>query len=133
MALENQPPAQPPPAQSGESNDRLWAALSYVFTPLVPIIVMVMEDVKNRPYPRYHAVQALGFFGTVMLFEVLASILFVCGSIVTLGLGACVLWLLFFLPIIPALYYGYLAYMGRPFDIPILTNFMIQQGWLRRI
>jgi len=133
MALENQPPPQPPTTQSGESNDRLWAALSYVFTPLVPIIVLMMDDTKNKPYPRYHAIQALGFFGAVLLFEVLASMVFVCGSIVTLGFGACILWLLFFLPLIPALYYGYLAYNGKPFDIPILTNFMIQQGWLQRM
>ena len=51
MAIQNppptQPPMQPPPAQSGESNDRLWAALSYVFTPLVPIIVLAMDDTKH--------------------------------------------------------------------------------------
>ena len=133
MALENQPPAQPPTSQGSESNDRLWAALSYAFTPLVPIIVLAMEDTKNKPYPRYHAVQALGFFGAVMLFEVLAAILFMCGSLVTFGLLACVLWILFFLPIIPALYYTYLAYTGKPFNIPIVTNLMIQQGWLKRM
>jgi len=131
--MQEQPPTQPPSSQSGESNDRLWAALSYLFTPLVPIIVLAMEDTKNKSYPRYHAVQALGFFGAVMLFEVLASIIFVCGSLVTFGLLGCVLLILFFLPIIPALYYAYLAYTGKPFDIPIVTNLMIQQGWLKRM
>jgi len=137
MAIQNppptQPPIQPPSSQSGESNDRLWAALSYIFTPLVPIIVLAMDDTKNKPYPRYHAVQALGLFGAMFLFWILASVVFVCGSLVTFGLLGCVLWILFFLPIIPALYYAYLAYTGKPFDIPMVTNLMIQQGWLKRM
>ncbi|HUP27571.1 MAG TPA: hypothetical protein VM409_03975 [Chloroflexia bacterium] len=135
MAMQNppptQPPTQPPSTQSSQSNERLWAALSYIFTPLVPIIVLSMQDMKEKPYPRYHAIQAIGVFVAFLILEAVASALFICGSIATLGLGACVLWLLFFLPLIPIFYYGYLAYTGKPFNIPLVTNMMVQQGWLK--
>ncbi len=28
------------------SDDKLWALLSYLFTPIIPIILMLMEDKK---------------------------------------------------------------------------------------
>lgn len=136
--MENQPQIppptynQPPMASDISSNDRLWAALSYFFTPIVGIIVLVMDDTKNRPFPRYHAIQSFGFAAAVFLIEILATIVFTCGSIITLGLGACVLWILFFLPLPLAIYYTYLAYQGKYFPIPGITNLMIQQGWLPR-
>ncbi len=34
------------------SDDKLWALLAYVVTPVVPIILMLMEDKKNRPFLR---------------------------------------------------------------------------------
>ena len=41
------------------SDDKLWVLLAYIFSPLVPILIMLMEDKKNRPFIRYHAIQAL--------------------------------------------------------------------------
>ncbi|HXF86170.1 MAG TPA: hypothetical protein VNK49_12360 [Anaerolineales bacterium] len=41
------------------SNDKLLALLAYVFTPLVPIIILLMEDKKNRPFIKAHNSQAL--------------------------------------------------------------------------
>jgi uncharacterized membrane protein len=41
------------------SDDKLWAALAYVFSPLVPIIIMLLEDKKNRPFIKAHNMQAL--------------------------------------------------------------------------
>ena len=119
-------------AADANSNDRLWSLLSYIFTPIVPAIVLAMDDTKNRAFPRFHAIQALGFFGAIMIYTVLAFVLFFCGSAVTFGLGACVLWILFILPLIPAIYYGIQAYNGKYFDIPMLTDFMVKQGWLQR-
>ena len=31
-------------------DDKLWALLAYVFSPLVPIIIFLMEDKKERPF-----------------------------------------------------------------------------------
>ena len=32
------------------SDDKLWALLTYVLSPVVPIIILLMEDKKNRPF-----------------------------------------------------------------------------------
>ncbi len=99
------------------SDDKLWAALAYVFTPLVPIILMLMEDKKNRPFIKAHNGQAL-VYGVV--FYVVASI-----SSVTVILP-CILfplgWLLEF-------YWAYKAYQGGFINIPVITDFVKGQGW----
>ena len=41
------------------SDDKLWSALSYVFSPIVPIILLLLEEKKNRPYIKFHAIQSL--------------------------------------------------------------------------
>ena len=48
------------------SDDKLWAALAYVFSPIVPIIIMLMEDKKNRPFIKAHNAQAL-VLGVIMI------------------------------------------------------------------
>jgi len=100
------------------SDDKLWAALSYVFAPLVGIIALVMEDKKARPYIKFHAVQSIV---ASLVFMVVATIL----SIVTLGFGGlCVplLWLVF-------LYWAYQGYQGQTINIPLITDFIKKQGW----
>ena len=44
------------------------------------------------------------------------------------GLGACC----GFLPVLALFYYAYLAYQGDYFEITYLTDFMVQQGWLKK-
>jgi uncharacterized membrane protein len=101
------------------SDDKLWAALSYVFAPLIGIIVLLMEDKKARPFIKFHAVQSIAvsiaFWIVVVIF-----------TTVTLGFGglcAPLLWLVF-------LYWAYKAYQGETFDIPVVTNFIKGQGWV---
>ena len=101
------------------SDDKLWSALSYVFAPIVGIIVLLMEEKKSRPFIKFHAVQSIA---ASVAFFVVAFVL----SFVTLGFGGlCVplLWLVF-------LYWAYKAYQGETFDIPVLTNFIKGQGWV---
>jgi uncharacterized protein len=95
-------------------DDKLWAALAYVFSPLVPIILMLMEEKKNRPFIRAHNAQALAV-GVVMI--VLVPII----ATVTLGCGS-VLWLIMF-------YWAYKAYQGEMVNIPVVTDFVKAQGW----
>ena len=102
-------------------NDKLMVALAYVFTPLVPIIILLVDSMKIRPFQKYHAVQSLGL-GVVVY--VLATII----SAVTFGFGCLCIWVFF----IPQLYYAYVGYQGNYFEIPMLTNFMVQQGWMQR-
>ena len=92
------------------SDDRLWAALAYVFTPLVPIILMLLEDKKDRPFIKAHNVQAL----------ILGLVVYVIAA-VTLGCGVILILIPWF--------FAYKAYQGEYVEIPWLTNFVKGQGW----
>jgi len=96
-------------------DDKLWALLSYLLNPIVPIIVLLMEDKKSRPFIKNNAVQALGFF--VVWFVI---------SLITVVGGAC------FVPLayIYQIYLAIKAYQGEFVTIPVLTDFMKKQGWL---
>ena len=113
-------------------NDKLMAALAYFFTPIVGIIILLVETMKVRPYQKYHAIQSIGLFVAEMVFYVLACIVYFACTALSAGILALCLWVLFFLPLIPNIYYAYLAY-AKPayFEIPVLTKFMTQQGWLK--
>ncbi len=95
------------------SDDKLWGLLSYLLTPIVPAIILLMEDKKNRPFMRYHAIQALALF---VIEFVLSAIL----------IGVCVVPIY----IIALIYYAIKAYQGELVVIPWLTDFMKKQGWL---
>ena len=90
------------------SDDKLWAALTYVFSPVVPIILMLMEDKKNRPFIKAHNAQAL-----------------ILGIITVLTSTFCVGILVWFYQ----LYLAYQAYQGKTVEVPIITNFCKSQGW----
>lgn len=102
------------------SDDKLWAALSYVFAPLVGIIALLMEDKKSRPFVKFHAVQSIV---ASIAFIVLAMIV----SVVTLGIGGLcfpLFWLVF-------LYWAYQAYQGQDVKIPMVSDFVRNQGWAK--
>lgn len=96
--------------------DKLMAAISYPIG-IVAIVILLVEDMKNRPFQKYHAVQALA----VNIVIVVLSI--VLGWTVIL---ACVPFLLWFV----TFYWAFKAYQGEYFEIPGLTNFLKGQGWL---
>lgn len=125
------------------SDDRLIAFLCYVSQILIPVvmpvIVLLSESSKQRPFQRYHAVQSLALeivfmavgaavvFGTGVLsvvpligwiFSVLGVLLLCLAPI-----GVIMVWM--------ALgFYGYQAYKGKRFSIPGLTSFLRDQVWL---
>ena len=91
------------------SDDKLWAMLGYVF-PIIAIVVLFMEDNKNRPYVKFNAVQSL--VATVVL-SILATVTFGCGSI---------LFLVMF-------WWAYQAYQGQDVKVPMISDFIRNQGW----
>ncbi|MBE0410482.1 MAG: DUF4870 domain-containing protein [Anaerolineales bacterium] len=97
------------------SDDKLWSALAYPLSPIIPIILLLMEDKKSRPFIRYHTYQAL-VIGIVLI--ILVGIL----SVPTFGCIS-VLWFI-------TLYWAYKAYQGEMFEIPVVTNFVRNQGWV---
>jgi uncharacterized membrane protein len=98
------------------SDDKLWAALAYVFTPLIPIILLLMEDKKDRPFIRAHNAQALAW-GVVFYLIVTITSFFI--------IGLCI-WPI---GLILQIYWAYKAYQGELIEIPVLTNFVKGQGW----
>ncbi|MGH2522066.1 MAG: DUF4870 domain-containing protein [Anaerolineales bacterium] len=100
------------------SDDKLWALLAYVFSPIVPVILFLMEDKKNRPFIRAHNAQALvwGLFNLV-IGTILSSVLFIC-----LGAPSFIIWAI-------GAYWGYQAYQGKMVTIPFVTDFVKNQGW----
>ena len=96
------------------SDDRLWAALAYAISPIVPVIIFLMEDKKNRPFIKAHNAQALvAGIAVGILSSVLGS--FTCGA-------GFVLWLVMF-------WWAYQAYQGKQITIPVITDFGRNQGW----
>jgi uncharacterized membrane protein len=99
-----------------DSNDKLWAALSYPIG-IIAVVILLVESMKERPFQKYHAVQALA----VNVILVILSI--VLGWTVILACVPMLLWLV-------TLYWAYQAYQGEYFEIPGLTPFLKGQGWL---
>ena len=97
------------------SDDKLWGALSWVpiIGPIVAIVVLLMEDKKNRPFMKYHPVNSLA-----------VAVVIAVTSLV--GIGLCLGAIAFFVQ----LYWAYQAYQGQMFEIPLITDFVKKQGWV---
>jgi uncharacterized membrane protein len=94
-------------------DDKLWGLLCYLLNPIVPIIALLMEDKKNRPFVKYHAVQALGW--AVAWFIIYILVVTVCLSPVQF---------------IGSIYFMVKAFQGEYIVIPVLTDFLKKQGWI---
>lgn len=106
------------PGYEVTSDDKLWALLAYILTPIVPIILLLMEDKKNRPFIRAHNAQAL-IWGiiNIVVGSILSGVLFFC-----FGLPWLLIWGV-------GVYFGIKAYQGETVTIPVITDFVRNQGW----
>jgi uncharacterized membrane protein len=97
-------------------DDKLWALLGWLFWPIA-IIVLLLEDKKQRPFIKYHAIQALalGVVGYV-----------ISGVLSVIGIG-CVLWLAV---LIYQIYLAIKSYQGEWVTVPVITDFCKNQGWI---
>jgi uncharacterized membrane protein len=82
----------------------------------VPIILLLIEDKKDRPFIKAHNMQAL--------------VLGVLSVVIATLLG----WLVFPLCLnlgifIYSIYLGIQAYQGQRVTIPVITDFVKGQGW----
>jgi uncharacterized membrane protein len=94
-------------------DDKLWSLLSWIFAPLISIIVLLLEDKKNRPFIKYNAMQSL-LVGGVSLLVSFTGI----GCIVSLAL------------LVYQIYLGIQAYNGETVTVPLVTDFCKKQGWI---
>ncbi len=90
--------------------------LAYILSPIVPIIILLMPDKKDRPFLKVHNGQALvlGIVEWVINFLLSFVVIGCVTSIITLIVN---IWL------------GIRANKGEVFEIPVITNFVRQQGW----
>ena len=96
--------------------DKLMAALSYPIG-IVALIILLVEDMKKRPFQKYHAVQSLAINVIIIVLSI------VLGWTVVLACVPLLLWLVTF-------YWAFKAYQGEYFEIPMVTNFIKGQGWV---
>ncbi len=114
--MEQTPMDQGPVSSDVTSDDKLWAMLAYIFTPIVPVIILLMQDKKTRPFIRAHNAQAL----------VVGVVNFIIAAVLSWTLVlACVPLLIWFL----CIYWGIQAYNGKNVEIPVVSNFVKNQGW----
>jgi uncharacterized membrane protein len=106
-------------------NDKLMAAISYPI-PLLAIIILLVEDMKSRPFQKFHAVQSLA--ANIALWAIIIILACILGLVTFFiaGCGAFLPLLLWFI----TLYWAYLSYQGQYFDIPVVTDFIKNQGWV---
>jgi len=102
------------PGMGATDDDRLWAALAYVFTPLVPIIILLIEDKKNRPFIRGHNLQALVWGILMYIISSLTSFLLCIPGLIMFAI---------------TLYWAYQAYQGKTVEIPVISKLVRDQGW----
>jgi uncharacterized membrane protein len=112
-------------------NDKMMGLLCYVIALLIPLVVLLSETGKARAFQRYHAIQSLGLSVAWAIFALILCIPFCVLELLT-GIGGLCLLPLYVLPWLAALYYGIKAYQGEYAVIPVVTDFMVQQGWLQR-
>ncbi len=100
------------PEVETSSDDRLWAALSWLpvspLYPIVAILMLLMEDKKNQPFIRQNAILALA-----------TGAILIPVSVLTLGIGA-IGYLVFF-------YWAYQAYQGQEVRVPLVSDWIERQ------
>jgi uncharacterized membrane protein len=107
-----------------------WLTMVVLQLPIVSVIQLLSANTRDRLFQRHHAVTSLLFYAASIVYEIVAGILYVILGTVTLGCGFACLWIIFLVPHALALYYGLQAYNGKLLELPVLTNFARQQGWL---
>ena len=92
-------------------DDRLWALLSWLVWP-VAVVMLLMDDKKNRPFVKYNAVLSLAFW---VVASVVGAITFGCLAVVG---------------IIYAIVLAIKAYKGEWVEVAFLSDFVKNQGWV---
>ena len=100
-----------------DNNEKLMGLLAYLLAPIIGIIILLSDSMKNNPALKRHAVQSIA----------LSVVIFVIALVMSIPVSlACLTPLL----IIPQIIYGIQAYQGKDVTIPVVTEFCQKQGWL---
>jgi uncharacterized protein len=99
-------------------DDRRWALLAYLFTPVVPLLLLLVENARQRPFVRAHLPQALAL-GVIQV-----------GLLILSPFTACLSSVAFLLFYVAIFYWGLRAYNGELFDVPVVSKYVREQGWM---
>jgi len=103
------------------SDDKMWGLLSYLFTPIVPIIILLLEEKKNRPFIKSHYIQALAWgVASYVIISILAASIILLPLAGIAGIAVLVFNIL----------WGIKAYQGEHVTIPVITDFVKKQNWV---
>jgi uncharacterized membrane protein len=104
------------PSPEISDDDRLWAMLSYILSPIVPIILLLIPEKRERPFLKAHVAQSLAFGVAVYLISALFGG-FILGTIIRIaGFVFEIIW-------------GLAANRGEYVTIPVITDLCKKQGW----
>ncbi len=109
----------PQPVVGITDDDKLWALLSWIFSPIVPIIVLLLEDKKVRPFIKYNAIQAL----------VVSVVGYAISAVLSAVLVGCFTGLALLVYVI---YLAIQSYQGNWITVPVVTDFCVNQGWIEK-
>ena len=108
--------AEVDPGAEITSDDKLWAALGYPIA-IIALLVLFMEDKKSRPFIKFHAVQSLAL-------NIVLGVVAILLSFTVIGvLCLPVFWLVTLWP-------AYDSYQGNFTEIPVISDFIRNQGWV---
>jgi len=104
------------PSPEISDDDRLWAMLSYILSPIVPIILLLLPEKRERPFLKAHVAQSLVFGVAVYLISALFGGI-ILGTIIRIaGFVFEIIW-------------GLAANRGEYVTIPVITDLCKKQGW----
>jgi uncharacterized membrane protein len=104
------------PSPEISDDDRLWAMLSYILSPIVPIILLLIPEKRERPFLKAHVAQSLVFGVAVYLISALIGGI-ILGTIIRIaGFVFEIIW-------------GLAANRGEYVTIPVITDLCKKQGW----
>ena len=109
----------PQPQVGITDDDKLWALLSWILSPIVPIIVLLLEDKKVRPFIKYNAIQAL----------VVSVVGYAISAILSAVVVGCFTGLALLVYVI---YLAIQSYQGNWITVPVVTDFCVNQGWIEK-
>ncbi len=103
------------------ADDKTWGGLSYI--PIVGLIVLFLQDKASRPFIKKQAVQSVALAVVVFAATILVGWIPIIGWLFNL-----VAWLGFGIYMIMNLIK---ALNGKDVDIPVITDFVRKQGWIK--